>query len=37
MERRLNNNRLKKLGWKSKVKLKDGLKNYYNYFKTLTL
>lgn len=36
MERRLNNNRLIKLGWKSKVKLKDGLKNYYNYFKTLT-
>jgi GDP-L-fucose synthase len=37
MERRLDNNILKKLGWKSKVKLKDGLKNYYNYFKTLNL
>lgn len=37
MERRLDSNRLKKLGWKSKVKLKDGLKNYYNYFKTLNL
>ena len=37
MERKLDNNRLKKLGWQSKVRLKDGLKIYYNYFKTLTL
>jgi GDP-L-fucose synthase len=37
MERRLGNVRLKKLGWKSKVLLKDGIKSYYDYFKTLSL
>jgi len=37
MERSLGNNRLKKLGWRSKVLLKDGIKNYYDYFKTLSL
>jgi GDP-L-fucose synthase len=37
MERRLENGRLKKLGWRSKVLLKDGIKSYYDYFKTLSL
>ena len=37
MQRRLGNDRLKKLGWRSKVLLKDGIKNYYDYFKTLSL
>lgn len=37
MERRLCNNRLKELGWKSKILLKDGLKSYYDYFQTLDL
>jgi GDP-L-fucose synthase len=37
MERKLNSNRLKELGWKSKISLKIGLKSYYNYFKTLSL
>ena len=37
MERRLGNDRLKKLGWRSKVLLKDGIKSYYDYFKTLSL
>jgi GDP-L-fucose synthase len=37
MERKLNSNRLKALGWKSKMSLKTGLKSYYNYFKTLSL
>lgn len=36
-ERKLSNIRLKRLGWKSKVSLKDGLKSYYDYFKTLSL
>ena len=37
IERSLSNDRLKKLGWRSKVLLKDGIKNYYDYFKTLSL
>jgi len=37
MERKLGNDRLKKLGWRSKVLLKDGIKSYYDYFKTLSL
>ena len=37
MERRLSNDRLKKLGWRSRVSLKDGIKSYYDYFKTLSL
>jgi GDP-L-fucose synthase len=31
-ERKLDLNLINKLGWKSKIKLKDGLKNYYKYF-----
>jgi GDP-L-fucose synthase len=31
-ERKLNLNLINKLGWKSKIKLKEGLKNYYKYF-----
>jgi GDP-L-fucose synthase len=36
-ERRLCNKLLKKIGWISKVKLKEGLKDYYNYFQTLNV
>ena len=36
-ERRLSNQLLKKIGWISKVKLKEGLKDYYNYFQTLNI
>ena len=36
-ERRLCNQLLKKIGWISKVKLKEGLKDYYNYFQTLNV
>jgi GDP-L-fucose synthase len=31
-ERKLNLNLINKLGWKSKIKLKEGLKNYYKYY-----
>jgi GDP-L-fucose synthase len=31
-ERKLDLNLINKLGWKSKIKLKEGLKNYYKYF-----
>jgi GDP-L-fucose synthase len=31
-ERKLDLNLINKLGWKSKIKLKDGLKDYYKYF-----
>jgi GDP-L-fucose synthase len=31
-ERRLNINLINKLGWKYKIRLKEGLKNYYKYF-----
>ena len=36
-ERRLNNELLKGHGWTSKIKLKEGLEDYYNYFQTLDL
>jgi GDP-L-fucose synthase len=36
-ERRLCNKLLKKIGWISKVKLKEGLKDYYKYFQTLNV
>ena len=30
--RQLNSSKIKKLGWKPKIKLKNGLKKYYNYY-----
>ena len=30
--RQLNSSKIKKLGWKPKIKLKDGLKEYHNYY-----
>jgi len=36
-ERKLSNQLLKRLGWRPKIKLKKGLKDYYNYFKTLNI
>jgi GDP-L-fucose synthase len=36
-ERRLDDKLLKKLGWVAKISLKEGLKDYYNYFKDLNL
>lgn len=36
-ERKLSNQLLKRLGWSSKIKLKKGLKDYYNYFKNLNI
>ena len=30
--RKLDNTRIKKLGWKAKISLKDGLKDYCKYF-----
>jgi GDP-L-fucose synthase len=37
LERRLDINRIKSLGWVPKISLKQGLKDYYKYFKTLNL
>jgi GDP-L-fucose synthase len=36
-ERKLSSQLLKRLGWRPKIKLKKGLKDYYNYFKTLNI
>ena len=36
-ERKLDDKKLSKLGWKSKIKLEYGLKSYYEYFKSLEL
>jgi len=35
--RRLDVTRIRDLGWKHKIRLKDGLKDYYNYFKRLNI
>jgi len=34
-ERKLDTAKINKLGWKAKIKLKDGLSDYYNYFKSI--
>ena len=34
-ERKLDTAKINKLGWKAKIKLKDGLLDYYNYFKSI--
>jgi GDP-L-fucose synthase len=34
-ERKLDSAKINKLGWKAKIKLKDGLLDYYNYFKSI--
>jgi GDP-L-fucose synthase len=34
-ERKLDTAKINKLGWKAKIKLKDGLFDYYNYFKSI--
>ena len=34
-ERKLDTTKINKLGWKAKIKLKDGLSDYYNYFKSI--
>ena len=36
-ERRLDDQLLKKIGWYSKIRLKEGLKDYYSYFQTLNI
>ena len=36
-ERKLDDKRLSTLGWKSKIQIEDGLKTYYEYFKSLEL
>jgi GDP-L-fucose synthase len=36
-ERRLDNQLLEKIGWHSRIKLKEGLKDYYSYFQTLNI
>ena len=36
-ERRLDNQLLKRIGWSSKISLKEGLEDYYNYFQSLNI